>query len=157
MTKTNRTSWRLAVAAITSLSTVHVHAAGNVYDQGINSSIRDAGRQSLSQHALSVRNANRAAQEAGKAPPISNQKIPVELVGNYACESMQGRPCDTKTELRLMNDGKWGWSSYSGQYQIAGGAVKFVSGGGPASWGDALIKADTLTFSGDVVWRKRAQ
>lgn len=150
MTKIRKILFGCMVASIATLSVSCVYA-DNVYDQGINSSIRDAGRQSLSQDAL-------RSHHASHAQPAASQQIPAAIVGNYACESMKGRQCDTRTELRLMSNGSWGWGSSSGQYQVAGGAVKFVNGsGGPAGWGDAAIDANTLTFGGNVVWRKRSQ
>src|ERR1019366_10461826 len=34
------------------------------------------------------------------------------IAGEYACESMAGRPCDTHVPLRLQDNGYWGWAKY---------------------------------------------
>ena len=80
------------------------------------------------------------------------------IAGEYACESMAGRPCDTHVPLRLQDNGYWGWAKYSGQYRVVGGSVEWVSGnGGPVGWGSAIIGPGTVSFSSGgkpVVWRK---
>ncbi len=70
------------------------------------------------------------------------------VVGEYACHSMGGRPCDTQTSLRLLGNGYWGWGRYSGTYRVSGGTIEFVSGdGGPVTWGPATIGNGTVTFN----------
>lgn len=115
---------------------------GGSYD--LNTDIRDAGRMALSQDAL-----RQHRQENGRYGTAGDSAV----AGNYVCKSMRGGPCDTQTELRLQSNGNWGWGGSSGQYRVRNGRVEFMSGS-LASWGAAVIGADTLTFDGNVVWQK---
>jgi hypothetical protein len=79
------------------------------------------------------------------------------LAGEYVCVSMGSRPCDSSTELQLMENGNWRWGRYAGTYTVARASVTFDGIGGLATWGPAAIGPGTLSFiSGDqeVVWRK---
>jgi len=79
------------------------------------------------------------------------------VAGEYVCASIGSRPCDTSTEVQLGANGNWRWGRYNGTYTISGGTMSFDGVGGPATWGNASIAPDSLTFlSGNskVVWRK---
>lgn len=81
------------------------------------------------------------------------------IAGDYACRSMGPSRCDTNTLLRLLANGSWGWSQYSGHYRVGKGTVEFQgpAGWGPANWGPATIGPGTLTFTTGrqpVVWVK---
>jgi hypothetical protein len=76
--------------------------------------------------------------------------------GSYICKTTRGAACMTNTPLQLVN-GNWRWGAYSGSYQISAGRVVFSGVGGAASWGYAIIGADSLNFNqfGDnSIWEK---
>lgn len=93
------------------------------------------------------------------APAAKGLGQGISVAGEYGCVLMGNGPCYTHIPMRLQSNGYWGWAKYSGQYQVANGAVEFISGsGGPVAWGPAVLGPGTLTFTSGgkaVVWRKQ--